>query len=132
MLAAVLREHPDELRADFQEVYGLNVDGMGRDYSTLHAAALLAQLPEGSRVLRCYSEDAAWTSERSLLAAIVNDLNWLVWSKSKDGQRNRNRPRPIGPGTGGGRERRIVGMAMTADELMDALARAHGEVAPHG
>ena len=55
---------------------------MGLDYTVLHAASLLAQLPEGARVRLAYAPDAAWTSERSLLAAIVNDLNWLVWSKT--------------------------------------------------
>ena len=95
---------------------------MGRDYSTLHAAALLAQLPEGSRVARAYSEDAAWTSDRALMAAMVNDLNWLVWSQSRDGQHNRNRPRQVGPGQQP-RERRIAGEAMTSDELMETLGR---------
>ena len=82
-----MAEHPDALRADFQQYYHLNLDGMGRDYTTLHAADLLAQLPEGARVWRAYDERAVWTAERTLLAAIVNNLNWLVWSKTKDGQR---------------------------------------------
>ena len=63
---------------------------MGRDYTTLHAASLLTQLPEGARVRLAYAPDAAWTSERSLLAAIVNDLNWLVWAQTKDAKHNRN------------------------------------------
>lgn len=122
-----MAEHPDALRADFQQYYGLNLDGMGRDYTTLHAADLLAQLPEGARVWRAYDERAVWTAERTLLAAIVNDLNWLVWSKTKDGQRNRNRPKPIGP-FDGEKKRSITGVAMTVEELNEALSRPRGEV----
>ena len=122
-----MAEHPDALRADFQQHYHLNLDGMGRDYTTLHAADLLAQLPEGARVWRSYDERAAWTAERTLLAAIVNDLNWLVWSKTKDGQRNRNRPKPIGP-FDGEKKRSITGVAMTVEELNEALSRPRGEV----
>ena len=122
-----MAEHPDALRADFQQHYHLNLDGMGRDYTTLHAADLLAQLPEGARVWRAYDERAAWTAERTLLAAIVNDLNWLVWSKTKDGQRNRNRPKPVGP-FDGEKKRSITGVAMTVDELNEALSRPRGEV----
>ncbi len=99
---------------------------MSRNYSTLHAAALLSQLPEGSRVARAYSEDAAWTSERSLMAAMVNDLNWLVWSQTKDARHNRNRPSQIGPGKQPN-GRRIVGESMTPDELMSAIDRIRGE-----
>ena len=122
-----MAEHPDALRADFQQHYRLNIDGMGRDYTTLHAADLLAQLPEGARVWRAYDERAVWTAERTLLAAIVNDLNWLVWSKTKDGQRNRNRPKPIGP-FDGEKKRSITGVAMTVEELNEALSRPRGEV----
>ena len=122
-----MAEHPDALRADFQQTYHLDLDGMGRDYTTLHAADLLAQLPEGARVWRAYDERAAWTAERTLLAAIVNDLNWLVWSKTKDGQRNRNRPKLVGPFEAE-KKRTVSGVAMTVDELNEALSRPRGEV----
>lgn len=104
---------------------------MGRDYTTLHAASLLAQLPEGARVKLAYAPDAVWTSDRALLAAMVNDLNWLVWSKTKDARHNRNRPKPIGPSAKRPDERRIVGMAMTSDELLATIARIR-EGAQHG
>lgn len=122
-----MAEHPDALRADFQQNYHLNLDGMGRDYTTLHAADLLAQLPEGARVWRAYDERSAWTAERTLLAAILNDLNWLVWSKTKDGQRNRNRPKLVGPFEAE-KKRTVSGVAMTVDELNEALSRPRGEV----
>lgn len=124
-------EHQDELRADFAEFYRLDLDGLGREYSTIHAAALLAQLPEGARVWRAYNADAAWTSDRALMAAMVNDLNWLVWSQTKDAKHNRNRPKPIGPGRQP-KTKSIKGEAMSSDELMARLAAIHGEEADHG
>ena len=104
---------------------------MGRDFSTLHAASLLTQLPEGARVRLAYSPDAVWTSDRALLAAMVNDLNWLVWAKTKDAKHNRNRPKPIGPSAKRPDERHIVGMAMAPDELLETIARIRKE-AQHG
>ena len=101
---------------------------MGRDYSTLHAASLLTQLPEGARVRLAYAPDAAWTSDRALMAAMVNDLNWLVWAQTKDARHNRNRPRQVGPGRRPD-ERRIAGMAMEPGELMATMARIRGEAA---
>lgn len=93
---------------------------MGRDYTTLHAAALCVQLPEGARTWRAYDPEALWTTDRALAAGCLNALNLLVWSKSKDAQRNRNRPKPVGPDARAGRVHR--GMAMTKEEL-DAVLR---------
>lgn len=100
---------------------------MGRDFSTLHAAALVSQLPEGARVRLAYAPDAAWTSERSLLAAIVNDLNWLVWAQTKDAKHNRNKPKPIGPQRDNANQKRVVGAAMTPDRLMAEMRRIRRE-----
>lgn len=100
---------------------------MGRDYTTLHAASLVTEMPEGSRIARAYNPDAAWTSDRSLLAAMVNDLNWLVWSKTKDAKHNRNRPKPIGPQRDNANQKRVVGVAMTPDRLMAEMARIRRE-----
>lgn len=96
---------------------------MGRAYGVMHAADLAAWLPEGSRTLRCYDERGAWTSDRTLMAAMVNDLNWLVWAQSKDARHGRNKPSPIGP-FDDPRERSYRGMAMTVEELNERLERA--------
>ena len=103
---------------------------MGVDYSTLHAGVLLEQLPEGSRVHRAIDPDNVWTLDRQLLAALVNAVNWLVWSKTKDGQRGRNKPKPIGlpakkPQSTG--EKKVAGKPMDRDEFMAQLARIHGK-----
>lgn len=87
-------ECPDEMRADFQQYYGLNLDGMGRDYTHAHAAVLLSQLPRESRVSRYIDHDAAWSEDTVLLASIDYSLRLLLWSKTKDAKHDRNRPEP--------------------------------------
>ena len=93
MLAAVLGNHPDELRADFQRFYGLNLDGMGCEYTVAHAAALASNLPPESATVRAMVPEAAWDAHTYLLSAIEYDLRVLVWQNSRDGQHNRNRPK---------------------------------------
>lgn len=85
-------ECPDELRADMQQYYGLNIDGMGVDYSYAHAAVLVSQLPSNSRVCKFINPDAEWTEETALLASIDYSLRWLMWSRTKDAQHDRNHP----------------------------------------
>lgn len=118
-----MREHPDELRADFQEHFGLCLDDMGRGLSIVHAAALIGQLPEGSRVRAAYLPQSAWTTDRLLAAGILNALNFIAWTKTKDGQRNRNRPRPVGPSASARRGSRRPAMAMTVERLNEELAK---------
>lgn len=93
-LATVEDEYPDQLRADFQQYYGINLDGMGMDYSHAHAASLMVQLPQTSRVAKALNPDNEWSDAEYLLAAIEYDLRVLIWQKTKDGQKNRNRPKP--------------------------------------
>ena len=95
MLAALLEDHPGELRADFQRFYGLNLDGMGTEYSVAHAATLAAHLPQESACVRVASPEAAWDDATYLLAAIEYDLRVLAWQNSRDGAKGRNKPRPV-------------------------------------
>lgn len=93
-LAAVEESNPDELRADMQQYYGLNIDGMGRDYSHAHAAVLMAQLPQSSRLARLSDPENEWSDETHFLSLIEYDLRVLAWQRSKDGQRGTNKPKP--------------------------------------
>lgn len=114
-----------------QQTYGLDIDRMGVDYTTLHAAALVAQLPEGSRLARAVDPDNEWTLDRVLMATVASDLNWLVWSQTKDAHKHGSKPpKPIGPSwvRKGDDARQIKGISMTKEQLMAELARAHGEV----
>lgn len=98
MLASLLGSYPDELRADFQRFYGLDLSGMGADYSVAHAAALATHLPREAATVRAVAPEASWSDEAYLLSAIEYDLRILVWQNSKDGQKGRNKPqRPQTP-----------------------------------
>lgn len=126
-LATALREHEGAVRADFQQFYGLNIDGMGRDYTTLHAADLLVELPGNSRIKRIYGGDGIWDFDRVLAALVVDALNVLVWQRTKDGSKGRNRPKPIAPQPK--REgRHIGGKAMTIEQLNEILSRPRGVI----
>ena len=87
--------HPAELRADFQQYYGLNIDGMGVDFSMLHAADLAAQLPHDSRTFRAENTELEWTDRDYMLWSIEYSLRVLRWQPTKDGQKDRNKPRPL-------------------------------------
>lgn len=102
---------------------------MGRGYSTLHAASLLSCLPIGARTWAAYSDGGVggWTRDQVLLGAIADAANLIAWSKTKDAERNRNRPKSVLPKAE--RDRKVVGIAMTPDELMEAIERIRKEAA---
>lgn len=56
ILAFFLRKYPDQLRADFQQYYGLNLDEMGGAYGIGHAACLAAQLTGESRTIAAHAK----------------------------------------------------------------------------
>lgn len=87
--------HPDELRADFQQYYGLNLDRMGADYSPEHAGALCAQLPRGARTMLAEDEGLRWGDQEAMLSSIEHGIRVLCWQNTKDGQKGRNAPKPV-------------------------------------
>lgn len=95
VLAGFLSKHPSELRADFQQYYGLNLDGMGRDYSMLHAADLAAQLPKNSRSFVAEKPQLEWTNVELFLWSIEYSLRVLRWQPTKDGHKGANKPKPL-------------------------------------
>lgn len=90
-LAAMTATDEDALICDFAEVYHIY------DYRKLplrYAAVLACGLREDSRIKMAVS--GASVSTDMLMKAIMADaLNLLVWSKTKDAQKNRNRPKSI-------------------------------------
>lgn len=95
VLARLEDERPDELRADFQQFYGLCLDGMGGSYTHAHAACLAAQLPRESRCFSAEDPSAQWGDAEYLLAAIEHGVRMLLWSKTKDAAKGRNVPRAL-------------------------------------
>lgn len=116
------RAYPDELRSDLSRFHGLNLDGLGSDYSIAHAGALIKCLPAESSVARAIDPDSEWTLDRMLTASGVDALRWLVWAKSKDASKKppRNMPKPImRPGVKGYGEQAV---SRDVDEVKRLLA----------
>lgn len=95
LLASLMRKRPDELRADFQQFYGLNIDGAGREYGMLHAAALAAQLPREARCVRLENPETQWGDGLYMLRAAEHTLRVLAWQQTEDAAKRRNFPKPL-------------------------------------
>lgn len=93
--ASAARNHPDELRADMQAVYGIDIDSVGRTCTLRHAAALAAQLPESGRLKRAIDPALRWGEAEYMLSSIEYSLRVLLWRETRDAKRGANRPKPI-------------------------------------
>lgn len=92
MLARYIAKYPDELVADMQQFYTLDITERGP--SIKRVAILAAQLPRESRIVRAQCAQAEWSDEMYMLSRIEYGMRWLIWSKTADGQKNRNKPEP--------------------------------------
>ena len=71
-------------------------DVLNGSVSIIQAASCVAYLPpDGAVAFEQNGEKVVWDIDRQINADIANSLRWLVWAKTKDGQKNRNRPRMI-------------------------------------
>ena len=123
LLAQLICERPDEIRADLMETYGICLEeAMEGSYSAPFVASLCEQLPSDCRWRASYEPDAWWTGDRLLLAALVNALNGLVWGMS-DRKRRGARPRLIGPKWATRRGRSVPTLAFSKERLMELLSR---------
>lgn len=77
-----------------QQYYGLNIDRMGIDYSHLHAAVLVEQLPPNARIYIAEDPNLLWDTQTWLLWQMEYDLRILAWQNTKDAQKRRNEPKP--------------------------------------
>lgn len=59
-----------------------------------------------------------------MLADIANSLRLIVWSKTKDGEKNRNRPKPIKPP----KKPKEKTVTYTVDDYKERLSRPRREV----
>lgn len=123
MLVVCLSEYEDKLRADFQQFYSLNIDDLGSSLSVLHAAALCAELPSNSRIIKAINPKAAWDEEKRLLALIEYWVHLNVWAKSKDAKSKRNKPKIIEPK---GKEKQKDIAAVSSEKLDEILHRKRG------
>lgn len=71
----MLRDYPNELRADLQRYYGINLDDVyGGSVSLRHAAAISVCLPNGSRTLAKIDPKSQFGYTEWLLLGILNSL----------------------------------------------------------
>lgn len=87
----MIREDEDALICDLAETYHIY------DYKRLPvkmAAALAVGLHEDSRIKMKLSGNKV-SLEMMMMAAIVDRLSLLVWTKTKDAEKGRNKPKSI-------------------------------------
>lgn len=118
--------HEDELRADLQQYYGVDIDrAMDGEHSAQHVSALVTQLPPDARLRHVDDDDREWDLDRTLLAALLNCFNALLYGMSDKRKRGR-RPQLVGPSymTGDRGRRTLDAQVMTVDELNEILSMA--------
>lgn len=121
---AAVREHPDELRADLQRYYGIDLDhAMNGEHTAGHIASLVVCLPSDAALFRTINPDAAWTLQSVLLAAIFNNLTGLIYGMS-DKRKRGSKPKRIGPSWIVNQDKRkLDARPMSITELMAELSK---------
>ena len=76
---------------DFAQYYGLY---HLREHQPSLIATLAAGLPDNSRSKMRVS-GMMLTFEQLLLAKMLDDLEWILWSRTEDARKGRNRPKSI-------------------------------------
>ncbi|UVK62931.1 tail assembly chaperone [Gordonia phage Hexbug] len=74
---------------------GLRVEDIGTTFDWFQLKAFVQGLTPSDAFFREKHPDWEWDRANMLLADMADSLHWLVWAKTKDGQRNRNQPQPI-------------------------------------
>lgn len=91
----MIREARDELEADFQREYQIDLCDLWRGtLSPRKAAVFASQLSPGSAVWQAVHSPLAWRPEARLLHSLEHHMRINVWAKTKDGQDGRNQPEP--------------------------------------
>lgn len=91
VLIRYLAQYHDELEADMQQYYGLDLNDLGRTLTVHHASVLAAQLPAQARCCIAQEPDLAWTTETMFLRRIDYSLASLLWAM---GGRKGQKPKP--------------------------------------
>jgi hypothetical protein len=93
-LGWLLLTHGDELEADFQLVYGLELLGC----TVRRAAVLTSQLPAESRIARALNEHLEWSTTDHLLATVIDAIQintWVLASAHSDPKKSPKKPEPL-------------------------------------
>lgn len=127
LLAALMGECPDALRADLQRYYGVDIDhAMAGEHSAEHVAALAACLPSDANIHKTRNPDARWSLTDVLLASLLNTLNALIYGLG-DPRKRGAPPALVGPSymtkNDKGKTRELDTTVMTIDQLTAELAK---------
>lgn len=107
--------HPDELRADLQQYYGVDWDRR-REHTATHVAALAAQLPSDARTFRAENPDCVIDYRTAVLMRMEHGIRTLAWMQTKDGQKGRKCPKPMELPSERERKRGIVERAIAREK----------------
>ena len=123
LLGFALGLHEDELRADLQQHYGIDLDAaVDGAHTARHCGALVAQLPAGARLRVCEEPDDRWTLELSMLAMLANQLNALIYMLGA--KKGDPKPALVGPSwMTSGRSNKVQAQVMTIEQLRAELAK---------
>lgn len=122
MLAMLLAEHGDELLADFQQFYGLDLWALMDACDFARVRALTEQLPQGARTLTAMDGACAWGVAENLLANLCDQLASLRWERAGGhGRKPKRIERPGGRSGTSATDRTVRGMSR--EDVMAALAR---------
>ena len=88
-------KYPDQLEADFQQYYGLDIAKVDKE----RASRLACQLPRQSRVLIAMDQANLWSNSDIELIQIANGIETIKWQLSNQGSRRRRTspPKPYIP-----------------------------------
>lgn len=127
VLVTAWRTYPNELRADLQRYYGIDIDhAMKGEHSAEHIAALVSCLPSDAALCIAVKPDAAWTREAVILAELRNMFASYIYGMS-DKRKRGNPPKPIGPSWMIKKAMRsLEARLLTIDELMAELQKPRG------
>lgn len=118
------RECPNELEADMQQVFGINLRQIG-GVGVAHVAALAPSLlTGGTRVAAHFDPAYEWTRDQILAAAIVDQLRALQWGL---GGGKGQKPQTVMPKVGrkaDGEGKRRIGIAVPVERI-DELFGIH-------
>jgi len=87
----MIATNEDDLICDLAQYYNI-YNYLELDVNFI--ATLACGLPGESRCMRALTNQKL-TIEQTLLSLIVDRLSWLVWAKTKDGQKGRNKPESV-------------------------------------
>ncbi len=124
-----MNEYPDELEADFQQYYSIDLSRVfsmnEAGYTSTHIACLATQLPTTSRTYIAVNPDFSWTIDTAVTADIANSLRIIISSL----QRGNKKPDFILPPSKkkDTNNRKAKSKVMTREELDELLKMKRGD-----